>query len=439
MRRIWKKQWKKAVNIILSVALLIGCMMGETVQAQQVDIIIDERIEQAVQDPKTQHFLDENKELITQLTRQYEDIQVVIGTGANTSKDETYEQLIQYFSCITQIPYTIQKVPLNLDEIPSMLEEEVDLILGIVLPEQKEQIPITDSKIDKLLSYQSMEGELFHNSLLLVSHTKNGEVTRKQIPNYYWGSVMAYEELINETVLKGHTVFYNTYVEMIEACESGNICGMILPESYYEFEQTKGDKRFEKVEGISFGATEYYAALPTSMELTQIFDQVLSLYEELYESYFDLTLMKQRQEQIRDSVIIAGSTSLIGLCLIKGILHSIEEWKLTQMKKKLKIQSERTSDVLYIDMKRKRVCSAKGFHLFGLTGHRKKASKKKMSMKHLTQRIGFDFFKYYDYIVKKQQLRFQNSFTLYIQGVPYEFEEEGRVEGKRIVTIMYRK
>ncbi len=433
MRRIWKIQLKKTVSVILFGVLLLGCSMVVKTQAQATVTEVDARIEQAVQDKKSQEFLKENESLIQQIKAQYKSIQVIIGTGGNSSKDKIYEQLIQYLSHMTQIPYTTRKTTITQEELPEFMDTQADVIFGIVLPEEEDIVSIKPSSN---ISFERLEGDIFQNSLLLGSYTKNGTISLDHIPNYYWGSIIDYEEQLRNTMLNNHMVYYNTYSELMEACEKGHICGMLLPESYYEYDQTSKSKSFEKVEGFSIPASEYYVISSNAKKLTKLLNQIVVIYDELYDSYFTSMHYNEEDEMMKDTVMMLGSTSIVGLSLLKGVLYFSEQYKLSQMKKKLSIQSGRMNDILCIDMKRKKVCSTKGFRLFGFQGHRKN---KKISMKHLRERIGFDFYKYYEYIIKKQQLVFQHSFTLYINGIPYEFEEEGRVEGRRLVTIIYRK
>jgi hypothetical protein len=60
-------------------------------------------------------------------------------------------------------------------------------------------------------------------------------------------------------------------------------------------------------------------------------------------------------------------------------------------------------------------------------------------MKELTKKIGFDFQKHYEYVMKKQEGEFVCRFELYIRGVAYQFEEVGIYRDNVIVSKLYRE
>lgn len=443
-----EKMWKR-----ISVLFLVGLLLMQIccINSVYAQVITKTPLELALKDERTLSFIQQNKQLLDQIREQYDEIQVTIeGTGEipyliykDNKRFGVYPQLIDFFAEITQIPCVVQDDKESVEELyDSVLEHKINVVFGIT---SKEEFVFSDKMQTVIevngVTLNRLDGSVFENPFVLAVPSKQN-YTMMQLPYAFWGMTSEYESIIKETTLNGHTIGYNTYEEMKDAFKQNDIQGMFIPKSKLDYEIQFFHEKYHSLSTFGVEGREYF--LSTDDSLISTITKVASLYEKLYDDYFydeivQVTTSLSETDTYTSSYwrflffIVIGIVLVIILMLVfkQYVRHQFEKMIATVEK-----NSRRKEDILFVNLKTKKIHSKLGFTFYGaLVPHHKKT----LAFKELTKRIGFDFKKYYEYIIARQETEFIHEFELYIQGVRYHYVENGVVQGRRIASRIYRK
>lgn len=443
----------KRLRLLFGVGILfLGISCGDYAKAKE----ITENSSQtsALEDDKTKLFLEQNKERLDQLRKQYDQINIMIeGTGEIpylAYKDNelcgVYPQLIELISAITKIPCTTVDAKESLeDSYNCITNREVDLILGITLPEA---IANHEQNIFNMsgegMQLHKLSGLIYKNSIILaVPQGKN--YTKEQLKYAFWGTTLEYDSTVMRTMLADHTIEYNTYAQMKEAFTKNEIEGMFIPESKLNFETRIEKEAYQGMELSRVAAIEYFVDLGTSQLLSETVRQIAVLYDQLYPKYFqsEHQWMEQNSSQhswsVRKDIQLALTIGITIIIVAVLFMIGIKKYTRIQFEKmllKVPRHDSKWEDILFVNLRTKKIESKFGFTFYGLSS---RFRKKRLPLNEMTKRIGFDFTKYYEFIISRHKTEFVHEFELYIQGVQYHYVETGIVQGKKIASRIYRK
>lgn len=408
-------------------------------------------IKQALEDPRTQQFLNENYAQLKLLKNQQEEIVYTMeGFGeipylfdvANGGKTGVFPQMVSFFEQLTNISFQEDTNIYSRNEMLLKLElGEIDWILGPTLSEQT--VNIIRTKFHEL-DIIPMHEELFHDPYLLIAKEKEKIYTKQTIPYHYWGCLEEQKEELIGTELEEHTVTYNSLEELEQAFVKEEIEGVLLSSGCVRYLNLL-KKDYQIVDVMTIPARKYSITEKDQLVLSRLIANMTQLYLTLYEDYFQEDIKNSlAQEKNQDSLNVSIKTYILLGGIVILIIGFVFYWyRSYQLRKRIQRllesipnKAKPEQEIFVVYMNQLLISSSKHFQVFGLA---KKYRKRTMPLAELTIRLGFDFQKHYAYQIKGNKKLANSKFELYLNGRLYQFEEAMAVSDVIIVSKVYRE
>lgn len=379
-------------------------------------------------------FIKDNQDIISELRDTKQPMHYsIIGVDeiqATTAKQQGYYQEMVSL-LIDKINLPLQ--PVKQEELNSIVAEMEENHLSIVFGH-----PLVKDCATSILSSKE-------ESLVLVT-TKKG-MTAQEVPYAYWGAEEYLSSHIKDTILEGHTILFNTATDLFHAVLEGEIEGMLIKDSTYE-SYLQEEKELYLVSDVVFPLQEYIVISNQQEVLLKFMKNFLPFYDNYRKieqiSTAEIRYLKPMQG-MKEGVAFWTSSIIMGLAFIITIIYLVFRRRSEKKKKQiasvlyqeLSVLHDNNQEVFVVDLLTGKIRS---YHHFSRFFENQNAlHRKQMSLKELSNKIGFNFEEHYRYIGRQFNRTYLFQYQLYLGGVRYQVKEEGIFEQGILVLLISKE
>jgi hypothetical protein len=235
--------------------------------------------------------------------------------------------------------------------------------------------------------------------------------------------------------------------DLFHAVLEGEIEGMLIKYSSYEL-YLHEEKELYLVSDVVFPLQEYIVISNQQDVLLRFMKKFLPFYEK-YRREEQITTAEVRYLKpirgMKEGVALWTSSIIMGLAFIVTIIYFI--FRHQREKKKKQIASvlyqeisalhDNNQEVFVVDLLTGKIRSKHHFSCF--FENQSALHRKHMSLKELSNKIGFNFEEHYRYISRHFDRTYLFQYQLYLGGVRYKVKEEGIFEQGILVLLISKE
>ncbi|ABX41149.1 hypothetical protein [Lachnoclostridium phytofermentans] len=379
-------------------------------------------------------FIEDNQDIISKLRDKKQPLHYsIVGVDeiqAATAKQQGYYQ--------EMVSLLIDKINLPLQLIE---QEELN---SVVAEMEEDNLSIVFGHpfvIDCATSILSNKEE----SLVLVTRKK--DMTAQEVPYAYWGVEEYLSSYIKDTILEEHTILFNTATDLCHAVLDGEIEGMLIKYSTYESYLQEG-KDLYLVSDVTFPLQEYIVISNQQKVLLRFMKKFLPFYDN-YNKLEQTSTAEIRYLRpiggMKEGVALWTSSIIMGLAFFITLLYFVFRRRREKKRKQiasvlyqeLAVLHDNNQEVFIVDLLTGKIRSNHHFSCF--FENQNSLHRKHMSLKELSNKIGFNFEEHYRYISRQFDRTYLFQYQLYLGGVRYLVKEEGIFEQGILVLLISKE